>query len=59
MAKLLFTSGSTGVPKAVINTNRMLCSIMQMVRGCYPMLAEEAPVLVDWLPWNHVFGGTV
>jgi feruloyl-CoA synthase len=59
VAKLLFTSGTTGLPKGVINTNRMLCSIMQMLRGCYPMLAGEAPVLVDWLPWNHVFGGTV
>ncbi len=59
VAKLLFTSGTTGVPKGAISTNRMLCSIMQMVRGCYPMLAQEAPVLVDWLPWNHVFGGTV
>jgi len=59
VAKLLFTSGSTGVPKGVINTNRMLCSLMHMVRGCYPMLAEEPPVLVDWLPWNHVLGGTV
>jgi feruloyl-CoA synthase len=59
VAKLLFTSGTTGVPKGVINTNRMLCSTMQMVRGFYPMLTEEAPVLVDWLPWNHVFGGTV
>jgi feruloyl-CoA synthase len=59
VAKLLFTSGSTGVPKGVINTNRMMCSVMQMVRGCHPMLAEEAPVLVDWLPWNHVFGGTI
>jgi feruloyl-CoA synthase len=53
VAKLLFTSGSTGVPKGVIDTNRMLCSVMQMVRGRYPMLAEEAPVLVDWLPWNQ------
>jgi feruloyl-CoA synthase len=59
VAKLLFTSGTTGVQKGVINTNRMLCSIMQMVRACYPMLSEEASVLVDWLPWNHVFGGTV
>jgi len=59
VAKLLFTSGTTGVPNGVINTNRMLCSMMQMVRGCYPMLAEEAPVLVVWLPWNHIFGGTV
>ena len=59
VAKLLFTSGTTGAPKGVISTNRMMCSLMQMVRGCHPMLAEEAPVLVDWLPCNHLFGGTV
>ena len=59
VAKLLFTSGTTGAPKGVINTNRMMCSLMQMVRGCHPMLVEEAPVLVDWLPWNHILGGTV
>jgi feruloyl-CoA synthase len=57
IAKFLFTSGSTKLPKAVINTQRMLCSNMQMVRQCWPFLAEEPPVLVDWLPWNHTFGG--
>ena len=59
VAKLLFTSGTTGSAEIVISTNRMMCSLMQMVRGCHPMLAEEAPVLVDWLPCNHLFGGTV
>jgi feruloyl-CoA synthase len=57
IAKFLFTSGSTKLPKAVINTQRMMCANMQMVLQCWPFLAEEPPVLVDWLPWNHTFGG--
>jgi feruloyl-CoA synthase len=57
IAKFLFTSGSTKLPKAVVNTQRMLCSNQQMIRQCFPQLAVEPPVLVDWLPWNHTFGG--
>ncbi|NRR33122.1 feruloyl-CoA synthase [Oxalobacteraceae bacterium] len=57
IAKFLFTSGSTRMPKAVINTQRMLCSNLQMMLQTWPFLAEEPPVLVDWLPWNHTFGG--
>ena len=57
IAKFLFTSGSTQQPKAVINTHRMLCSNQQMLVQCMPFMAEEPPVLVDWLPWNHTFGG--
>ena len=57
IAKLLYTSGSTGRPKGVINTQRMLCSNQEMLRTVLPLLAEEPPVLCDWLPWNHTFGG--
>jgi len=58
IVKFLFTSGSTRMPKAVITTQRMLCSNQQMVLQCWPFLAEEPPVLLDWLPWNHTFGGS-
>jgi feruloyl-CoA synthase len=56
-AKFLFTSGSTAMPKAVINTHRMLCSNQQMIAQVFGFLEDEPPVIVDWLPWNHTFGG--
>src|SRR5580700_3425527 len=57
IAKFLFTSGSTGTPKGVINTQRMLCSNQEIVRTMLPFVADDPPVLCDWLPWNHTFAG--
>jgi feruloyl-CoA synthase len=57
VAKILFTSGSTGTPKGVLNTHRMLSANQQMIRQAWPFLADGRPVIVDWLPWSHTFGG--
>ena len=57
IAKILFTSGSTGQPKGVLNTHQMMCANQQMIRQTWPFLTGEPPVLLDWLPWSHTFGG--
>ena len=57
IVKFLFTSGSTKLPKAVINTQRLWCANQQQMAQSMPVLAESPLVLVDWLPWNHTFGG--
>ncbi len=57
IAKFLFTSGSTKLPKAVINTHGMLMNNQQMFLQCFPQIERDPPVLVCWLPWHHTAGG--
>ncbi len=57
LAKVLFTSGSTGTPKGVLTTHGMLAANQQQIAQVWPFLADEPPVLLDWLPWSHTFGG--
>lgn len=57
VAKILFTSGSTGTPKGVENTQRMLTSNQEIIRSVLAWVDDEPPVICDWLPWNHTFGG--
>jgi len=56
-AKYMLTSGSTGTPKPVVTTHAMLCANQQMIAQLWPFLEEEPPLLVDWLPWSHTYGG--
>jgi feruloyl-CoA synthase len=57
LAKVLFTSGSTGTPKGVLNAHGQLMVNQQQMRQVWPFLVDEPPVLLDWLPWSHTFGG--
>ncbi|WP_068299723.1 feruloyl-CoA synthase [Pararhodobacter sp. CCB-MM2] len=59
VAKFLFTSGTTGSPKAVTQTQRMMCANMEQMTECYAFLRDEPPVILDWAPWNHVAAGNL
>jgi feruloyl-CoA synthase len=58
VAKVLFTSGSTGMPKGVITLHSMLTSNVVAMGQVWKFIHERPPVLVDWLPWSHTFGGS-
>src|SRR5947209_5688392 len=57
VGKLLFTSGSTGMPKAVINTQEMMCANAAMMTQARPRHSNEPPTVLDWMPWSHTMGG--
>ena len=59
VAKIIFTSGSTANPKGVVTTHCMMCVNQAQVVACMPLLTARPPKVVDWLPWNHVFGGSL
>lgn len=58
VAKILFTSGSTGTPKGVPTTHRMMCTSQSQIAAMWPFMLDQTPVILDWLPWSHVFGGS-
>jgi len=58
VGKILMTSGSTSSPKGVLTTHRMMCVNQAQIADALPFLRARPPVIVDWLPWNHVFGGS-
>ncbi|MGX9350070.1 feruloyl-CoA synthase [Shimia sp. W99] len=58
VVKILMTSGSTSAPKGVMTTHGMMCANQAMIADALPFLKTRPPVIVDWLPWNHVFGGS-
>ncbi len=58
VVKILLTSGSTSAPKGVPTTHAMMCANQAQIADALPFVTEKPPVLVDWLPWNHVFGGS-
>ena len=59
VAKIMFTSGSTGVPRGMPMTHDMLAAAQVTTAALWTHAPGQQQVYLEWLPWHHVMGGNV